>query len=47
MKCKGYAYIYTIGCQMNSYDSEKLFVILEKVGYGKDRRSETGRHCDL
>ncbi len=35
MKCKGYAYIYTIGCQMNSYDSEKLFVILEKMGYEK------------
>ncbi|SMC59162.1 tRNA-i(6)A37 thiotransferase enzyme MiaB [Desulfocicer vacuolatum DSM 3385] len=35
MKCKGYAYIYTIGCQMNSYDSEKLFVILDKMGYQK------------
>jgi len=35
MKCKGYAYIYTIGCQMNTYDSEKLFVILEKMGYEK------------
>jgi len=35
MKCKGYIYIYTIGCQMNSYDSEKLCVILEKMGYEK------------
>jgi len=35
MKCEGYAYIYTIGCQMNIYDSEKLFVILEKMGYEK------------
>lgn len=35
MKCKGYAYIYTIGCQMNTYDSEQLFVILEKMGYEK------------
>ncbi|MFK5952491.1 MAG: tRNA (N6-isopentenyl adenosine(37)-C2)-methylthiotransferase MiaB [Desulfobacterium sp.] len=35
MKCKGYAYIYTIGCQMNIYDSEKLFVILKKMGYEK------------
>ena len=35
MKCKGYAYIYTIGCQMNTYDSEKLFVILKDMGYEK------------
>ena len=35
MKCKGYVYIYTIGCQMNTYDSEKLFVILHKMGYEK------------
>lgn len=35
MKFKGYAYIYTIGCQMNTYDSEKLFSILRTSGYEK------------
>ncbi|SLM33007.1 (Dimethylallyl)adenosine tRNA methylthiotransferase MiaB [Desulfamplus magnetovallimortis] len=35
MKLKGYAYIYTIGCQMNTYDSEKLAATLASIGYGK------------
>ncbi len=35
MKFKGFAYIYTIGCQMNTYDSEKLFSILRQSGYKK------------
>ena len=33
MKYRGYAYIYTIGCQMNVYDSEKLAIILNSYGY--------------
>ena len=33
MKYSGYAYIYTIGCQMNVYDSEKLALILNSYGY--------------
>jgi tRNA-2-methylthio-N6-dimethylallyladenosine synthase len=33
MKYSGYAYIYTIGCQMNVYDSEKLASILNSHGY--------------
>ena len=33
MKSKGYAYIKTIGCQMNVYDSEKLAIILDSSGY--------------
>ncbi|ACN15269.1 MiaB [Desulforapulum autotrophicum HRM2] len=32
---KGYAYIYTIGCQMNTYDTERLFFILGGLGYVK------------
>jgi len=35
MKYSGYAYIYTIGCQMNVYDSEKLAAILAAYGYEK------------
>jgi len=35
MKYSGYAYIYTIGCQMNVYDSEKLAAILSAYGYDK------------
>ena len=35
MRFKGYSYIYTIGCQMNIYDSEKLQSILETIGYKK------------
>ncbi|MFH1152288.1 MAG: tRNA (N6-isopentenyl adenosine(37)-C2)-methylthiotransferase MiaB [Pseudomonadota bacterium] len=35
MKFKGYAYIYTIGCQMNTYDSERLMIILGTLGYEK------------
>ncbi|MDD9304695.1 MAG: tRNA (N6-isopentenyl adenosine(37)-C2)-methylthiotransferase MiaB [Desulfobacter sp.] len=33
MHCKGKAYINTIGCQMNVYDSEKLAGILHAYGY--------------
>jgi tRNA-2-methylthio-N6-dimethylallyladenosine synthase len=33
MKYEGYAYIYTIGCQMNVYDSEKLAAILKAYGF--------------
>jgi tRNA-2-methylthio-N6-dimethylallyladenosine synthase len=33
MKSNGYAYINTIGCQMNVYDSEKLAMILNTNGY--------------
>ncbi len=32
---RGYAYVYTIGCQMNSYDSEKIAGILANLGYAK------------
>ncbi len=32
---RGYAYIYTIGCQMNTYDTERLFFILGGLGYAK------------
>lgn len=35
MKYNGYAYIYTIGCQMNVYDSEKLVSILNSYGFEK------------
>jgi len=35
MKYEGYAYIHTIGCQMNVYDSEKLAGILNSVGFQK------------
>ncbi len=35
MKYSGYAYIYTIGCQMNVYDSEKLALILSSYGFEK------------
>jgi len=30
---KGWAYMYTIGCQMNVYDSERLLFILNSMGY--------------
>ena len=33
MKSEGLAYIHTIGCQMNVYDSEKLAAILKAYGY--------------
>jgi tRNA-2-methylthio-N6-dimethylallyladenosine synthase len=33
MSYKGYAYINTIGCQMNVYDSEKLAGILKSQGF--------------
>jgi tRNA-2-methylthio-N6-dimethylallyladenosine synthase len=35
MSYKGYAYINTIGCQMNVYDSEKLAGILQSHGFEK------------
>ena len=35
MKYRGYAFIYTIGCQMNVYDSEKLASILSSSGFEK------------
>ncbi len=35
MKYSGLAYIYTIGCQMNVYDSEKLAAILNSYGFEK------------
>jgi tRNA-2-methylthio-N6-dimethylallyladenosine synthase len=37
MKSKGYAYIYTIGCQMNVYDSERLMSILNSLGYDETK----------
>lgn len=40
MKYKGYAYIYTIGCQMNVYDSEKLASILNGLGFEKTQDME-------
>ncbi len=33
MQSNGYAYINTIGCQMNVYDSEKLAAILKALGF--------------
>ncbi len=33
MKYEGFAYIYTIGCQMNVYDSARLLSILKAMGY--------------
>jgi tRNA-2-methylthio-N6-dimethylallyladenosine synthase len=41
MKYEGYAYIHTIGCQMNVYDSEKLAGILDAMGFEKTRDFET------
>ena len=35
MKFNGLAYINTIGCQMNVYDSEKLAAILNSYGFEK------------
>lgn len=35
MKYKGFAYVHTIGCQMNVYDSEKLRAILNSHGFEK------------
>ncbi|MCM2283373.1 MAG: tRNA (N6-isopentenyl adenosine(37)-C2)-methylthiotransferase MiaB [Desulfobacula sp.] len=35
MKSSRYAFIYTIGCQMNVYDSEKLASILNSCGFEK------------
>mgnify|MGYP006290763917 FL=1 len=35
MRFEKKAYIYTIGCQMNVYDSEKLAAVLENLGYAR------------
>ncbi|MCG8633703.1 MAG: tRNA (N6-isopentenyl adenosine(37)-C2)-methylthiotransferase MiaB [Desulfobacterales bacterium] len=40
MKDKGKAFINTIGCQMNVYDSEKLAGILTAYGYEKTRNMD-------
>jgi tRNA-2-methylthio-N6-dimethylallyladenosine synthase len=37
MRYSGYAYINTIGCQMNVYDSEKLAAILNALGFAHTR----------
>jgi len=37
MQYKGHAYINTIGCQMNVYDSEKLAAILNALGFQHTR----------
>ncbi|RLC29887.1 MAG: tRNA (N6-isopentenyl adenosine(37)-C2)-methylthiotransferase MiaB, partial [Deltaproteobacteria bacterium] len=36
-----YLYINTIGCQMNVYDSEKIAVVLQPLGYELTRNVET------
>lgn len=41
MKYKGLAYINTIGCQMNVYDSEKLAAILRGYGFEKTKDMDT------
>ncbi|HCY86444.1 MAG TPA: tRNA (N6-isopentenyl adenosine(37)-C2)-methylthiotransferase MiaB [Desulfobacteraceae bacterium] len=41
MRIKGKAYINTIGCQMNVYDSEKLAGILNAYGYEKTKDVDT------
>lgn len=41
MKYSGTAYIHTIGCQMNVYDSEKLTAILNAVGFEKTLDMDT------
>ncbi len=40
MKFEGKAYIYTIGCQMNVYDSERIGSVLASMGYRKTDASE-------
>ncbi|MBF0468755.1 MAG: tRNA (N6-isopentenyl adenosine(37)-C2)-methylthiotransferase MiaB, partial [Desulfamplus sp.] len=37
---KGYAYVYTIGCQMNTYDSEKIHAVLGSLGYNRTDKLE-------
>ncbi|MCF8114332.1 MAG: tRNA (N6-isopentenyl adenosine(37)-C2)-methylthiotransferase MiaB, partial [Desulfotignum sp.] len=37
MHYKGYAYIHTIGCQMNVVDSEKLTAVLNARGFSYAR----------
>ena len=44
MKFENKAYIYTIGCQMNVYDSEKLAAVLQNLGYV---RTESVKDADL
>ncbi len=40
MKFNGFAYIKTIGCQMNVYDSEKLAAILTSLGFEKTEQMD-------
>jgi tRNA-2-methylthio-N6-dimethylallyladenosine synthase len=40
MHYNGYAYIHTIGCQMNVYDSEKLAAVLNAQGFGHTRNPD-------
>ncbi len=44
MKFEKNAYIYTIGCQMNVYDSEKLAAVLQALGY---TRTDILKDADL
>ena len=37
MPSKRNAYIYTIGCQMNVYDSDKLLSVLKNLGYAETK----------
>ena len=43
MNYSGYAYIYTIGCQMNVYDSEKLASILKLLGDVLPKKANSGQ----
>jgi tRNA-2-methylthio-N6-dimethylallyladenosine synthase len=40
MHYNGYAYIHTIGCQMNVYDSEKLAAVLKAQGFGHAQNTD-------
>jgi tRNA-2-methylthio-N6-dimethylallyladenosine synthase len=40
MHYSGYAYIHTIGCQMNVYDSEKLAAVLHAQGFDHTRNPD-------
>lgn len=44
MKFDKKAYIYTIGCQMNVYDSEKLAAVVQNLGY---TRTDSLKEADL
>ena len=30
-------FVKTYGCQMNAYDSERLFEVMGEIGFGDDR----------